>query len=231
MTKNELQRAADAVRWWHNGIDLGQGVITQGESHLNYTILPFLDLPDDLSGKTVIDVGAWDGYMSFWCEERGADVVAVDSKAWDVSLAGTSMFPHHNTHRRGFDLAHKARQSKVRPIVSEVYDLTPDSTGRFDVVLLLGVLYHLRHPLLAIERMSELTTDLLVVESAVLPFSEERTIAKFLPHDELNRDPSNWWLPSVECVTSMLHDVGFDDVKWRPTVGERAIFHARKGGA
>lgn len=222
-----LQERAAAIDWWHSGIDLGDGVITRGRSDPGANLLPFLGLPDDLSGKSVLDVCAWDGFMAFECEKRGARVAAVDSFAWDKRNAALTM---HRTGRDGFDLAHEARRSRVTYFDCDVLDLEARWLGIFDIVLFLGVLYHMRHPLLALECVAALAGDLLIVETyvmtddAILPIPAMR----FYPGAELNGDPTNWWAPNTACVVAMLRDVGFSEVMVLPCVAGRAVFQARR---
>src|SRR4026209_289227 len=81
MNRDELQRRANALRWYHT-IDLGQGVVTRAAATTPER-LPRVQLPEDLSGRSVLDIGAWDGFFSFEAERRGAArVVATDYYAW-----------------------------------------------------------------------------------------------------------------------------------------------------
>jgi len=126
-----------AGKWWHS-IDLGGGRVTPGVHSLeelsgNYARF---GLPDNLRGKRLLDVGCWDGFYSFEAERRGAEVVAVD--VWQP---------------KNFFVAHRALGSRVQFYEMSVYDLTRERLGTFDYVLFIGVLYHLRHPLLGLERL------------------------------------------------------------------------------
>lgn len=224
MNADTLQARANAVDWWHGGIDLGQGITTQGRTSPANTLLPYLKLPADLSGKTVVDICAWDGFMAFECEKRGARVTAVDSLAWDKRNAALTK---HRTGRDGFNLAHNARGSKVTAYQREVLELDPLDTGTFNIVLFLGVLYHMRHPLLALEKVAALADDLLIVESYVEGYVDTPSM-RFIAGDELNGDPTNWWAPTPSCVKAMLHDVGFASVTVSPGSSTRAVFHARR---
>ncbi len=135
MNKQDLQTKADALRWYHT-IDLGEGVITRGVDN-SPERLARLSLPRDLSGRSVLDVGAWDGFFSFEAERRhAARVVATDHYAWHGAGWGTGQ------GKAGFQLARTALNSRVEDIDIDVMDLTPDRIGAFDVVLFLGVLYH-----------------------------------------------------------------------------------------
>jgi tRNA (mo5U34)-methyltransferase len=223
-----LSEQAHAIEWWHTGIDLGEGVITRGRSNPRMNLLPFLGLADDLTGKTVLDICTWDGFMAFECEERGATVTAVDSFAWDKSNAELTK---HKTGRDGFDLARKVKKSKVKPIHCDVLDLSVKKLGTFDIVLFLGVLYHMRHPLLALEKVAPLVGDLLIVETFVDRRDADTPTMFFYPGNELNSDETNWWGPNRACVEAMLHSVGFGQVYVLPAAGTRAVFLARRGAA
>ncbi len=224
MKLETLQARANAVQWWHSGIDLGQGVITKGRSHPRENLLPYLDLPEDLTLKTVIDVCTWDGFMAFECERRHAQhVVAVDSFAWDRA---NSALTGHTTGSDGFLLAHRERQSLVQATVCEVLDLDPAKLGTFDIVLFLGVLYHMRHPLLALEKVAALTDGLLIVESHIDMSATPEPAMRFYPGAEINNDPTNWWGPNVACIEAMLRDVGFTQVTAKPAHGGRVVMHA-----
>ena len=203
MDGGELRSRVAALRWYHS-IDLGQGVVTPGTDNSPYR-LARLDLPASLAGKTVLDVGAWDGFFSFECERRGAArVVAADFYSWHDTGWGT---------KAGFQLARQALGSRVEDVDIDVMDLSPERTGTFDVVLFLGVLYHLRHPLLALERIASVARDLLILETVVDMVGVSRPAMAFYPGRELNNDPTNWWAPNIPAVHGMLNSVGFHRVR------------------
>jgi len=198
-----LRAAVAQVSWFHT-IDLGHGVVTPGRDDTPAK-LERVCLPADLGGKTVLDVGAWDGFFSFAAERRGAArVVAADSFSWGVGGPGS---------KAPFELARRALGSRVEDREIDVLDLSPESVGVFDVVLFLGVLYHMRHPLLALERVASVTRELLVLETYVEMVETRRPILTFYPGRELCGDASNWWVPNPAAVEAMLRDVGFDRVE------------------
>src|SRR5438045_7785979 len=126
----DLKSRAAAIRWYHT-IDLGGGVVTNGVDDTPQR-LARVQLPASLNGKTVLDIGAWDGYFSFECERRGAArVVALDHVVWNAPTAA-------GTGKAGFDFAHAALGSKVEQIDSDVYDMDPANIGKFDIVLFIG---------------------------------------------------------------------------------------------
>ena len=189
-----------AVRWYHS-IDLGGGVVTPGIDQPGDR-LPLLGLPERLDGKTVLDIGAWNGAFSFEAERRGAArVLATDSFAWQGEGMRT---------RAGFDLARRALGSRVEDLEIDVMELSPERVGgTFDVVLFLGVLYHLRHPLLALERVRSVTGGLLILETHVDLVQLRRPMAAFYPGTELEGDHTNWWGPNPAAVEAMLRAAGF----------------------
>ena len=222
---SDLRTRADALRWYHT-IDLGHGVVTHGVDDSPIR-LARLNLPASLAGQTVLDVGAWDGFFSFEAERRGAArVVAADYYSWHGGGWGS---------KAGFELARTTLGSKVEDVDIDVMDLSPERVGTFDVVFFLGVLYHLRHPLLALERIASVTRKLLVLETVVDMAGLSRPAAAFYPRRELNNDPTNWWGPNVPALHAMLGDVGFDEVRTispepaRAYRAARAVAHALRG--
>lgn len=223
-TGADLRARVAAIRWYHT-IDLGGGIVTPGVDDSRYR-LERLQLPP-LAGKTVLDVGAWDGFFAFEAERRGAArVVAADYFSWHGSGWGT---------KAGFELARASLQSRVEDADVDVMDLAPDRPGTFDVVLFLGVLYHLRHPLLALERIASVTRELLILETVVDLVGLGRPAAAFYPGRELNADPTNWWGPNEEAVHGLLRAAGFATVRTvtpsRSALyrGARAAVHALRG--
>lgn len=136
--------------WVHRvSLDDGRhtpGVFRQDESHWDV-----LGLPDSLAGKTVLDIGAADGLYSLKTERRGAEEV-YEIDLWD----------ERRMRKEAFKLAHGYLDSDVKYGSCNVYDLD-EEFGRFDVVLLLGVIYHLRDPYLGIRNASSVANDLVVI--------------------------------------------------------------------
>jgi len=203
LTDAQLRERVGEINWFHS-IELRPGISTPAAERTAER-LDLLRIPRELSGKTVLDIGAWDGFFSFEAERRGAArVVAADHFAW-----------HGDTwsDKRGFELARQALGSSVEDIDIDVMDLSPERLGRFDVVLFLGVLYHLRHPLLALERVAAVTQELLIVETHVDLTWLRRPAVAFYPGQELSWDPTNWWGPNPAAVAAMLRSVGFRRVE------------------
>jgi tRNA (mo5U34)-methyltransferase len=223
----DIRADAARVNWFHS-IELEPGFVTPGRADTGAQVAR-LHLPD-LAGKSVLDVGAWDGFFSFEAERRGAArVVAVDTFSWQPRGNGTG--------KAGFELARRALGSSVEDVEVDVLDIAPETVGgTFDVVLFLGVLYHLRHPFLALERLRSVCDELLVLETHVDLIGSRRPAAAFYPGSELEDDWTNWWGPNPAAVHGMLDQAGFADVRrvhprsWLPGRVNRAARALRGTG-
>lgn len=227
LTAEQIRELIASVHPWHHILRFPHGISSPG-AYDPRAMLDMIELPD-LCGKRVLDVGTRDGFFAFALESRGAEVVAVD---------------HADEGLTGFGVAKKIYGSKVEYMQANVYDLDPGRLGTFDVVLFLGVLYHLRHPLLALDRLRSLCRELLVVESLVCdarvftgfetgtPLAElapglsEVPLAQFLPVGRFHTDSTNKWVPNAACLRALLEDAMFAPgpaLTW----GDRALVHAR----
>jgi tRNA (mo5U34)-methyltransferase len=208
MEIEELKKEINKLNWFHK-IDFGNGIVTPGvdDSPAKAKAIGF---PEDLHGISVLDIGAWDGFFSFEAEKRGASkVVAIDGYIWKDLGKGVW---GNQRGKAGFDLAKNVLGSQVESRILDVYDISPE-IGVFDLVLFLGVLYHLKHPLLALEKISSVTQKKLILETHVDLLDIARPSMVFYPGTELNNDTTNWWGPNPAAVISMLEVVGFKEVK------------------
>ncbi|NOK60611.1 MAG: 2-polyprenyl-3-methyl-5-hydroxy-6-metoxy-1,4-benzoquinol methylase [Chloroflexi bacterium AL-W] len=217
------QKIAQFPHWYHQ-IEVAPGVVTPG---INATplVLELLDLPEDCTGMRALDIGARDGFFSFELEKRGANVLALD---------------YVEPTQTGFAIAKELLQSQVEYKVANVYDLNPEDYGTFDIVLFLGVLYHLRNPLLALDKIwsvcsGQLWIESQVIDNAFLDYQSQQLhplsvvspnltttpIMQFYPQNTLNNDFTNWWAPNMACLTAMLEDANF--------VVERSLLHGSRG--
>ncbi|MEO1086309.1 MAG: class I SAM-dependent methyltransferase [Acidobacteriota bacterium] len=145
------EQVAEEPIWFHR-LALRPDLVTPGISDPAVDKLPYFGLPEDLSGQRVLDIGCAEGFFSFEAERRGAaEVVAIE--------------PYPDSGRR-FQLVKIAEGSKAILYRTNVYDLDPRAFGTFDLVLFFGVLYHLRNPMLALERIREVCTGTILVQSA-----------------------------------------------------------------
>ena len=214
MTAAALQQRIDAIKWCHP-LDL-RGIHTRPQWHVRRRFarrLKFLQIPEDLTGKSVLDIGAWDGFFSFECERRGAKrVLAVDTFAWD------------RYGKDGFLLAHEMFNSKVEHRRLAAEDVDAATLGTFDLVLFLGVFYHLRSPISVLERIRGVTVGTLICEThALVPaFHEHYPLVSFFPGDGLEAGLPHEFcsLPTMESLKQMLGAAGFTkvDVKHTPSM-------------
>jgi tRNA (mo5U34)-methyltransferase len=200
----DIQAHADKLNWFHE-IDLGNGVITKGaKSREIIKRQADIAFAYGVSGKSVVDIGAWDGAFSFEAERRGASrVVAVDHYCWVGPLR----------RKACFDFAKRTLASNVEEIICTVEDLSPASHGHFDIALFLGVLYHLRNPFLGLEKAAAMTNGTLIVDTETALDTLDRPAMAFIPGNELNNDPTNWWAPNIACVKAMLTDLGLSKIE------------------
>jgi tRNA (mo5U34)-methyltransferase len=190
------------INWFHN-IDLGNGIVTPGVDRTQAK-LKTLHFPENLSGKSFLDIGAWDGFFSFEAERRGAArVLAVDEYVWAGKGWAT---------KDGFETARRILNSKVEDRLMSVYDISPSTIGQFDVVLFAGVLYHLEHPYLALQNVASVTRELLILETHTDLEWKRRPAMAFYPKGELRGDESNWCGLNTPAVKAMLSSCGFSDI-------------------
>lgn len=202
----DLLTEVERVQWYHT-MSLG-GVQTRG-SDPTPSQLPRLHLPEQMHGMSVLDVGAWDGFYSFEAERRGAQrVLATDYQAWrsqEVFGWGTG--------KSGFELARRTLGSRVEDLEIDVHEISPQTVGMFDIVLFLGVLYHLPDPFTVLQRVASVTKRLLIVETATDMLWMTKPALAFYPGTELNKDGTNWFAPNIACVDGMLRACGFPIVE------------------
>ncbi|MEM9556437.1 MAG: DUF1698 domain-containing protein [Acidobacteriota bacterium] len=203
-----IREQVEAESYFFQKIELPGGLVTPGWSDPAVDKLPFYHLPEDLTGMRVLDIGCAEGFFSFEAEARGArEVVSIDS------------FP--DSVRR-FNICKAAKGSKANAYLCNVYDLSEKTMGTFDLVLFYGVLYHLRHPLLALERIMSVCTGRMLLQTAIHeePGLSDRSFARFHPFgiesgppEDRQLDPTVFWLPNRECVRDMVAHAGFEEIE------------------
>ncbi len=221
---------------WHHSIDLGHGVVTPGLSESQ--LLPDSALPE-FEGRSVLDIGAWDGLYSFLAERRGASrVVALDHYVWGVNLTArnaywqeceakgtlpdpdrdlTEFWDNSLPGRRGFEIAREALGSHVEPVLADIMTVDAADIGTFDVVLFLGVLYHLPEPFSALRQVRRLTKDVAVIETAAVDLGHQGPppLLAFYAGNELDSDHTNWFAPSEAALHQMCRAAGFTRTETR----------------
>jgi len=178
-----LLKEINKYPWFHR-INLGNGIITPGACD-TFGNLQRICLPPRLDGMTVLDIGANDGFYSFEAERRGA------KKVLATDLPGHWATNGFEDLKGKFMLARAVLNSRVDDMDIDVYDLSPEKVGVFDLVLFLGVLYHLKHPLLALEKIYNVAGKMLIMETHVDMLNYPRPAAAFYPEAELNNLVNN----------------------------------------
>ncbi len=195
---------------WYHSIELPDGRVIQGfqtPEHMRMRLAQF-PIPADLTGKRVLDIGAWDGWFSFEMEKRGAEVVAVDSAE----------------HTR-FLVARDLLGSRVEYRIADICRIRPVEFGRFDIVLFFGVLYHVKHPVLALETVCDLSTDMAFVESYVTDDGSNPAappVMEFYETTELCGQFDNWVGPNASCLLAFCRAAGFVRVRLESVIDRRA---------
>jgi len=203
-------------KWFHN-INL-RGVQTAPDHFLgDYPSVKFKGfahaIPKDLTGKTVLDIGCNAGFYSIEMKKRGATrVVGIDSDERYLAQAR---------------YAAEVLEADIEFKNMSVYDVAT-LHEQFDVVIFMGVLYHLRHPLLALDLLYEnVVKDTLVFQSMQrgstdieslkydYDFWETEMFTKpgfpqmYFIENRYSNDPTNWWIPNAACMEAMLRSAGF----------------------
>jgi len=250
MTRQELAAEVERLRPWFHAIELPHGVRTKRESagtepadHPAGTWEVVRRHLPDLAGKSVLDVGCNAGFYSVQAKRLGAArVLGIDARQHEIRQALLV--------RRALGLDIELRRQSV-------YSLGPARLGRFDVVLALGLIYHCKHLVLALEKLFSVTRGLLIVETEILP--EPQPIDPIGPvdpapdrvrdatpatlagrplhplafvHNEqrIEEAIANWFVPSAGAARALLRAAGFAEVEVAATFGGRAVLVCRRDG-
>ena len=220
MTAEQIQQNVTRLGPWFHNLDL-DGVKTAPDHFLgDYPAIKWhqfeKSIPIDLRGKSVLDIGCNGGYYSIEMKRRGADrVLGID---FDDDYLAQARF------------AAAVTGQKIEFRQMSVYDVA-QLKERFDIVLFMGVLYHLRHPLLALDLLHDhVVKDLLVFQSMLrgsstiaaiepdYPFSQQAVFDQpgfpqmYFIENSYSNDPTNWWIPNLACAQALLRSAGFDIV-------------------
>ena len=218
MTNQAPLRGSDfsqdmAEKGWYHSFELPSGECIEGYNSLEILRARWeqFGLPADLSGRRVLDIGAWDGWFTFESERRGAQVTSIDCVEIPNFLEMKRRLQSHADYR-----------------ILDFYELPAAGLGQFDYVLFLGVLYHLKHPLLALEIVCALTATTAIVDSFVTDpttWQEHRDQVpsmEFYETDELGNQLDNWIGPSVGCLMALSRAAGFARVELLGIIGSHA---------
>lgn len=217
MTRELLEQ-----RSWFHSVALPDGSVTAGaKPHEVLQGEETIVFRDDLDGKTVLDIGAWDGYFSFAAERRGAShVLSTDHFSWSGPGWGD---------KGGYDLLHTALDSKCESLDIDVFALDTQQLGQFDVVLFLGVLYHLKDPLGGLEKAAAMSRELLVIETETTHNYSDEPLMRYYVGSEMNNDDTNYWAPNLACLKAMLQDLGYNQFQSTPNYSYQHQHSAEDG--
>jgi len=238
MTPSQIQAEVERLAPWFHCIDLGAGLVTKSQSAIGEPVehpratweKVKACVPADLTGQTVLDVGCNAGFYSIEMKRRGAArVLGLDSQR---DLIRQAEFVRNVL---GLDIEYQRKS---------VYDLDPFAMGQFDVTLALGLIYHCKHLVLALEKLFLITRRLLVLETAIYPpekapesFEYEEggerptlhPLAYIENHPEGKEAVYNWFLPSIAALTALLKNIGFDEIQVLPAANpDRVVVSCRK---
>ncbi len=235
-SRDFIEQRVNSFTYWYHKIPLPYGIVTPGWAPIDPAMY---GVPKDLHGKRVLDVGAWDGYWTFEALRRGAaQVVAIDDFSDFIDQANPASRSAWDT----FDLCQQVLGYSDRVCQRQemsVYDVSEAKLGRFDVVFCFGTIYHLRYPLLAIDKLAALCDETMYVESAILDdYSPYRggmghgypgqMVMEFYPTNEYGNNPTNYWVPSLCCLGYMLKSSGFERVEaWKLTDQPQSLGQCR----
>ncbi len=209
MERTEAQRLVDRHTRWFQKFEVFPGIMTPGV-HDPSGILSALALPEHMDGKTVLDIGAADGFFTKTLDSRGANVIAMDYAAKDFY---------------GFAVTEALHGRALRHVNANLYDVEKQGFQPFDYVLCFGVLYHLPDMLRALWAIRPYVKGELFLETYVSRKHEDEPVAEYLPNFSCNNDYTNFWAPNPLCVKEMLMDAGFS-IADSTVSGERALFRA-----
>lgn len=219
MTENsETKKQIDELGPWFHNIHLPGGHQTAPDHFLGdfpaFKWEKIKDyIPKDLSGKTVLDIGCNAGFYSLELAHRGAQVTAID-------------FDTNYLEQADWVISRFGLEEKITLKQQQVYDLAREDE-QYDILWFMGVLYHLRYPLLALDIISRKTQEMLVFQTLTMPNgkgfepSDDYTLderEQMLDRDwpkmafiekQLNGDPTNWWIANRSCIEGMLRSCGF----------------------
>lgn len=247
----DTARKINSVKNWYHRIEVQPGITTPGVND-SQAVLRLLNLPEDFSGKRVLDLGTRDGFFAFEAARRGAEVVAVDYVPSDKTgfKVAAELLNVDVTYANDYDgkdehlaqgVKAQRRAGGITYVQENIYHLSAKQYGTFDVIFCLGLLYHLPDPLLALNIIRELCSEDLYLETHVIDKAflksdgtfielaslsadlEHSPIMQFYPGSSLNNDPSNYWAPNLKCMELMLMESSFA-VHEMILNGQRGIF-------
>lgn len=211
MTNDEAKALVARVAHWHHRFEIYPGVITPG-TYNPAVLLEKAQLPADLRGTRVLDIGTSDGFFALQLARRGAHVVAID---------------YRGKKDHGYYVMEMLNPVQIEYHTMNVYELADKRLGQFDIILFLGVLYHLPDMVRALHMIRQSCRGTLFLEThSENDFCREIAAARYYKGSSLANDYTNFWAPNRLCVLDMLYDAGFDverDEAW----GQRLFVAAK----
>ena len=198
----------------------------------------------DFKGPRVLEIGTASGFVCFYMEQQGAEVIAYDlspRESWDIvpmaakNLTRVRFLRRINTWRlnNGYWLAHRALRSKARVVYGTVYDI-PEAIGPVDISTFCSVLVHLRDPFLALFKAARLTRKTILVTDivgpdAAVPRTATKPFMQLIPNPQVGTQLAAWWYLNPEIIVAFLGTLGFENSQvthhtQRSKWGDRALF-------
>lgn len=200
----QIIKHAETINWWHS-IPLTDSYTTIGRMGIGHcskeAITSRFGMPENLTGKSVLDIGAWDGLFSFEAEKRGATVIAVDP------------YQGEGENSDGFKFAKKVLNSKVELCEVPLVEFDERCTDKkHDISFYFGVLYHVQNPVHELKRLRNITLEYSLIETAISQSDYgDKNVWEF--NNGFDGDNTNFWYPSLKGLESVLKFVGFSSMQ------------------
>lgn len=213
-TRKEVERELRSLGWWYQHFQLPNGLWTGDGKPPGYDPRDRWNafesyIPADLSGKTALDVGGNSGFFAIQMMLRGADRVVL-----------VEPFEEFTEQAR---FAAEQFGVKLEIVNADIHTYVLTTEERFDYVLFLGLFYHLKYPVLVLDRLAEMTKERLVLQSHSVGTADEEPPElpeadgiigepsyprlAFVEHRYMS-DPTNWWIPNYQALSPLLRSAG-----------------------
>ena len=202
MTLDEAKCLVSSVPHWHHRFEVYPGLVTP-VTYDPSVLFRHAMFPEDLKGCRALDIGTSDGYFALQLARRGARVVAID---------------YRRKEDHGYHVMETLNTPDIEYHQMNVYELAGKELGLFDIVLFMGVLYHLPDMIRVLYMIRQHCRGTIYLEThSENEFCRDISAARYYPGSSLAGDHTNFWAPNRLCVLDMLYDAGFDaerDDEW-----------------